>query len=569
MISQGIPPSAYWLGTLLENYFHALLVCLAIPICSIITNQSYLASKIPGRVGPGYEQVVVGYGRVPIAFLVALLYPIPVILFTYLVSCFIRTAESAVTTTTMVSLAVGGIPALVVNILFSIPGVAHDVGVVMHYVFSILVPYYMMPGVMIGLWWPCDVRNPDRYNERPSCSGQFFLEPLVLVPLLGGILLIAIMVLALIGYDRFSASSRLGDLHADIQSSRDEDVVQEEDRAALTTPEEEACLYRGLHHTYNDRGRMVHAVRGISLGIRKGECFGLLGPNGAGKTTTLGCLTGEIRPPTQGEVFVGKHAVTGDGVFEAFRNIGFCPQVDPIIPALSGIEHLLFYGRMKGVPQAALDAEASRILSRLGFSSEDAAKPSETYSGGMKRKLSLAIALIGGSKVLFLDEPSAAVDAAAKRHLWRVIKKRGADQTVVVTTHSMEEAEALCDRLAIQVRGQLRCLGTPIHIKSKYGSGYQLEIFFDKRASTEDDLKLKSFVRTELSAAAQLLECHGGHYIYQLPPVRQCGLSLGQVFTKLENSRRGLGISDYTVAQPSLEQVFLRFAKEQETGHIQ
>merc|ERR1711981_1372347 len=98
----------------------------------------------------------------------------------------------------------------------------------------------------------------------------------------------------------------------------------------------------------------------------------------------------------------------------------------------------------------------------------------------MKRKLSVGIALIGHSPMLFLDEPSAAVDAGAKRHLWKVIKLRGPDQTVVLTTHSMEEAEALCDRIAIQVKGQLRCLGTPMHIKHKYGSGYQLELFMSR-----------------------------------------------------------------------------------------
>merc|ERR1712066_1114175 len=124
----------------------------------------------------------------------------------------------------------------------------------------------------------------------------------------------------------------------------------------------------------------------------------------------------------------------------------------------------------------------------------------------MKRKLSVGIALIGRSQILLLDEPSAAVDAAAKRHLWQMIRRRGARQTAILTTHSMEEAEALCDRLAIQVLGQLRCLGTPIHIKSKYGSGYQLEIFSDQRASTENDQKIKYFVQTEISSAAQLLE---------------------------------------------------------------
>merc|ERR1712139_719871 len=119
------------------------------------------------------------------------------------------------------------------------------------------------------------------------------------------------------------------------------------------------------------------------------------------------------------------------------------------------------------------------LLMAMGFSDFDANKPTEGYSGGMKRKLSLSIALIGSPPTLLLDEPSAAVDAAAKRHLWHVIKQRGADQTVILTTHSMEEAEALSDRLAIQVKGRLRCVGSPDHIKNTHGAGYQLEVLVD------------------------------------------------------------------------------------------
>merc|ERR1719335_1267292 len=123
------------------------------------------------------------------------------------------------------------------------------------------------------------------------------------------------------------------------------------------------------------------------------------------------------------------------------------------------------------------------ILTALGFNNFDSNKPSGEYSGGMKRKLSLAIALIGDPPLLLLDEPSAAVDAAAKRHLWRIIKGRGRDQTVLLTTHSMEEAEALSDRLAIQVKGQLRCVGTPDHIKNTHGAGYQLEILLNSSST--------------------------------------------------------------------------------------
>merc|ERR1712060_454374 len=159
----------------------------------------------------------------------------------------------------------------------------------------------------------------------------------------------------------------------------------------------------------------------------------------------------------------------------AFSNLGVCPQEDPLWDSVTGRDHLLFYGRLKRVPPADLSRKVDDLLMRLGLYEDSQRKVGE-YSGGMKRKLSLAIALIGHPPLLFLDEPSAAVDAASKRHLWNVIKQRSQGQSVIITTHSMEEAEALCDRIAIQVKGQLLCLGTPSHIKALYGSGYQLEL---------------------------------------------------------------------------------------------
>eukprot|EP00434_Breviolum_minutum_P015111 symbB.v1.2.013324.t1/scaffold938.1/size150240/17 len=180
---------------------------------------------------------------------------------------------------------------------------------------------------------------------------------------------------------------------------------------------------------------------------------------------------------------------------------------------------------------------------------EDANRKTTEYSGGMKRKLSLAIALIGRSPLLFLDEPSAAVDA-------------GQEQTVVVTTHSMEEAEALCDRIAIQVRGQLRCLGSPLHIKTKYGSGYQLELFCEDGRGVSKTQELENFVST-LASGSKLLEHHAGRFLFQLPSLTQ-NTSLGNIFLQVQNNMASLGVLDYSINQPSLEQVFVRFAREQE-----
>lgn len=268
------------------------------------------------------------------------------------------------------------------------------------------------------------------------------------------------------------------------------------------------------------------------------------------------------------------HSVTGVGLYEAYKHLGNCPQVDPIFPTLSGRIHLIFYGRLKGIPENLVHERADQLLHRLGFDPADRDKPAGKYSGGMKRKLCVGVSLIGCNDVLFLDEPSAAVDVGARRLLWKVIKMRPSGKTVVITTHSMEEAEAVCDRLAIQVVGQLRCLGTPLHLKSKYGSGYQLEIFLKKQSEGQSlgqtfresfgrSEALTAFVEAALSPECRLLESHGQRYLYQLPPLHSSGLSLGQVFLRLQAAREEQNIEDYSLARPSLEQVFLRFAREQ------
>lgn len=291
-------------------------------------------------------------------------------------------------------------------------------------------------------------------------------------------------------------------------------------------------------------------------------------------------------------MILGNDITKWESLMQAYQLLGFCPQVDPLWDNLSGRDHLFFYGRIKGVREAELGATVDQMLSRLGLQPTDAAKAAGKYSGGMKRKLSVGIALIGHSPVLFLDEPSAAVDAGAKRHLWKVIKNRGPDQTVILTTHSMEEAEALCNRLAIQVRGQLRCLGSSMHLKSRYSSGYRLELILEHSGeqtsgghdgslpirttsgssgmdrvnsfTQKPSEQVAAFVQDKVSPQAKLLEHVANRCIFQLPSHSETGaVPLSHVFGVLEGHKEAMGIESYSVNQPSLEQVFLRFAREQ------
>ena len=232
------------------------------------------------------------------------------------------------------------------------------------------------------------------------------------------------------------------------------------------------------------------AVRGVYTAVEEGETYALLGENGAGKSTTIGVLTGDVRA-TAGQVFVAGHDVTGGertGVTEARKKIGFCPQVDPLLDLMTVRETLRMFGNLRGIPKNCLDSQVNQLIDRLTLTPH-ADKTSESLSGGNKRKLSLGISLIGNPPVLLIDESSSglvrhstssscyllcnpslaslfsAKDPVAKRRMWELISEVSKNRSTIITTHSMEEAEALCTKAGIMARGQLLCLGSVQHLK--------------------------------------------------------------------------------------------------------
>ncbi|GMH84067.1 hypothetical protein TL16_g09806, partial [Triparma laevis f. inornata] len=196
------------------------------------------------------------------------------------------------------------------------------------------------------------------------------------------------------------------------------------------------------------------AVKNLSFGIPTGECFGFLGNNGAGKTTTLSILSGEF-PPSSGTGYIAGYDIQGDQSLIR-RKIGYCPQFDALLELLTVREHLCLYARIKGITEESLPNVVHSIMEKmdlLDFSN----KAAGSLSGGNKRKLSVAIAMIGGPSIVFLDEPSTGMDPVARRFMWDVIAlmtKEG-NCSVILTTHNMEEAEALCGRIGIMVAGRL------------------------------------------------------------------------------------------------------------------
>jgi len=322
----------------------------------------------------------------------------------------------------------------------------------------------------------------------------------------------------------------------------------------------------------------VHAVRGVHLGVKQGEVFGYLGVNGAGKTTTLACLSGE-RSATYGDAFVNGHSIENQPAVRRF--IGYCPQFDALFPLLTGREHLKFYGRVKGLRGSALEEQVAMLLDVLSLR-KYADRRAGTYSGGNKRKLSVAMAMIGNPPIVFLDEPSTGMDPMARRSMWEFIRATMSGRCVVLTTHSMEECEALCHRLCIMTAGQLQCLGTPQHLKSKFGHGFQLDMTLAERdgngstdittlrMTVEDALKA-SFKRFDIN----LIEGNERKLVYEMVLKEESaaadsdiagnagdgGLSLSKVFRTMEDHKKELPIESYALSQTTLEQIFIKMAK--------
>ncbi|TMW58106.1 hypothetical protein Poli38472_011694 [Pythium oligandrum] len=226
------------------------------------------------------------------------------------------------------------------------------------------------------------------------------------------------------------------------------------------------------------------AVRGLSFGLKQGECFGFLGINGACKTTTMKMLTGDVVPSSGTATLSGSDILTQQ--IEVRRQIGYCPQDNALFDLLTVREHLELFARIKGISSEDLDEVVADKIQQLNLSAFEN-KLAGSLSGGNKRKLSVAIAMIGNPKIIFLDEPSTGMDPVSRRFMWDVIagiSTRSKSATIVLTTHSMEECEALCSRVSIMVGGHLRCLGSVQHLKSRFGDGLVFDV---KMASPSAD----------------------------------------------------------------------------------
>ena len=287
------------------------------------------------------------------------------------------------------------------------------------------------------------------------------------------------------------------------------------------------------------------ALDGVSFEIQAGEVFGLLGPNGAGKSTTIGVLTTRTKP-TSGRAFIGEFDVWREQV-KAKRLIGVVPQRPNLDFALTAREILTFHGAYFG--QGARDRErrADDLLEKFKLT-DRATHMVRTFSGGMMQRLAIARAMMHDPEVLFLDEPSAGLDPQTRLLLWEIVRNYNRlGKTIVITTHYMDEADALCNRLAIIDHGRIIAEGSPRELKSSIPGGYLIRLKFDRvpEGLLADFQQLPGVTEVRTAAGAGGIDVYAG----------SGGLLIGPMVGAAQ--ARGAELHDVHIAEPSLETLFL------------
>jgi len=280
-----------------------------------------------------------------------------------------------------------------------------------------------------------------------------------------------------------------------------------------------------------------------------GETFGLLGENGAGKTTLLSMVMG-MTPPSGGRGYAAGFDVArqSDAVR---RNLGVALQHDVTWPMLSVREHCTYYARVKGVPEQQLEAHVDGLLERVGLTAF-AARRASALSGGMRRRLTLAMALAGDSPILICDEITTGLDPASKRRVWQILAGvRREGRVVMLVTHDMDEVEALSQRVGVMTFGRLRVLGTPAEIRERYGGGFSLSVDHDPGVDIVATIR-------NLFPAATLLSHFTGHATFLIP----AGTTrMSALFAAMQAHGEAAGVTDWEVGPMSLDDVFRRLVR--------
>uniref|UniRef100_A0A8C5NBN0 P-type phospholipid transporter n=1 Tax=Gouania willdenowi TaxID=441366 RepID=A0A8C5NBN0_GOUWI len=525
----GVNPAVYWVANFVWDMCNYIVPCIIVIVIFLCFQQKAYVS--PPNL-PALILLLAFYGWA----IIPMMYP----------ACFIFSVPStAYVVLTCINLFIGinGSIATFVMELFDDDNVSRINDVVKQVL--LIFPHFCLGRGLIDM-----AKNQAMATLFSSFGEDRFKDPLswdmvgknLCAMSIQGIVMFTITIL--IQY-KFFCKPRLISGKSVSEQDEDVDVARERERVYAGKAQNDLLRICDLTKVYPRRSNP--AVDRLCVGVPAAECFGLLGINGAGKTTTFKMLTGDI-PVSSGEAFLNGYSIRTE-MRDVHQNLGYCPQFDAINDLLTGREHLEFYARLRGVPEKEVAMVAEWGIQKLGLV-KYSNKPAGTYSGGNKRKLSTAMALIGCPPVVFLDEPTTGMDPKARRFLWDCILsviKEG--RSVILTSHSMEECEALCTRMAIMVNGQFKCLGSIQHLKNRFGDGYTVIV---RVGGSSPALKpVEDFVQQTFPGSI-LKEKHHNTLQYQLPYKQG---ALAYIFSQFTSHQQRLSIDDYSVSQTTLDQV--------------
>ena len=295
------------------------------------------------------------------------------------------------------------------------------------------------------------------------------------------------------------------------------------------------------------------AVDDLTLSMASGHVTSLLGHNGAGKTTTLSVLSG-VYPPSSGDCLVFGHSISRERS-AVYSLLGVCPQHDVLWGELTVAEHLELYEDLKraraldGASHPDATSSASSVAAEVGLGNQLGTR-ARALSGGMKRKLSVGCALIGSSKAVLLDEPSSGMDPSARRVMWQLMQRSKVGRALVLTTHYMDEADVVSDRIAVMSTGRLRCCGSSLFLKARFGLGYTLTMV---KAVSDAHADAITELLSEFVPHLELLSEAGDELSYRLP--LEASSRFGPMLRRLDARSASLGVGGYGVCLSSMEEV--------------
>jgi ATP-binding cassette subfamily A (ABC1) protein 3 len=520
--SNGIRPVPLWLSHLSFDTMFVLVI-------SVVAT-ALLTASTPIWVGLGY------------IFLVLFLYGIVSALLAYIISMFAKTPVTA-----WFMLALGQI-VMYFAYFGGIIGVQSSI------------PYEDMEHVMNALYFGLGIVSPVVSLERAlfvglqqmgsQCNGHsvgtiWLYGGPILYLILQGIFLFALLLWWDSGFVLPAFARRSQKPKSDSENSEmANDILAE--RKRMAAPDTDLRI----DSVSRSFGKNL-AVDNVTFGVQRSEIFALLGPNGAGKSTIISMVRGDIKPSTPvSSIDIANHSILTNAV-AARASLGVCPQFDSA-DVLTVRETLIFFAKTRGVVDIPHNVDT--VIAACGLESF-ADKLAQTLSGGTKRKLSLAVALVGNPRVLVLDEPSSALDANAKRTLWKCLQTMSRNRAVVLTTHSMEEADALADRIGI-VSSRMLALGSRNDLKSRVANNFHVHLVSrsSPRTTPEELANMRAWISHTFPGSEISRETQGGQIRFE---VRDDGeWDVAGLIRVMEESKEELGVEYYSVGKATLDEVF-------------